>query len=61
LIIHPSVYHQGDEFIALMMDGLRTSETSAYSSETTRAISHKTLIFILHAVRTSNLTDVDIS
>jgi hypothetical protein len=31
-------HHQGDEFIALMMDAVRTSESSVYSDTTQRYI-----------------------
>jgi hypothetical protein len=37
---------------ALTMEAVYTSETSVYFYETTRAISQKTAIFILIAVRT---------
>jgi hypothetical protein len=30
------LHHQGDEFIALMMEAVRTSEKAVYSNETTR-------------------------
>jgi hypothetical protein len=39
-----------------MMEAVRTSETSVYFKEATCDTSQKALIFILAAVRTSNLT-----
>jgi hypothetical protein len=45
--------------IALMMEAERTSETSVYFNETTRRYFQKAVIFILAAVRTSNLTKIN--
>jgi hypothetical protein len=48
------LHHRGDVFIALMMEAVRTSETSAYFNETILhgAITKKALIFIHAAART---------
>jgi hypothetical protein len=47
------LYHKGDDLvIALMMEAASTSETSVNFYQTTRATFHKTIIFILAAVRT---------
>lgn len=48
------VYHQG--FIALMMDAVRISETSATPANIYGAIYQKTLVFIVDTVRTLNHT-----
>jgi hypothetical protein len=42
--------------IALMMEAASTSETSVNFYHTTRSTTHKTAIFILAAVITSNLS-----
>jgi hypothetical protein len=42
--------------ITLMMEGVRTFETSVYSNETTRRYIQNALIFILAALKTRNLT-----
>jgi hypothetical protein len=45
-------------FIALMMEAVRTSETSVYSNKTTSRYIPDGCNFILAAVRTSNLTNI---
>jgi hypothetical protein len=45
-------HNRGDACIALMMEAVRTFETSVYFTETTRRYIPETIIFILAAVRT---------
>jgi hypothetical protein len=48
-------------FIALMMEAVSTSETSVSFYEPTQRKSHKTVVFILAAVRTRNLAELNLT
>jgi hypothetical protein len=56
LLVTANVFLSSPILVALMMEAIRTSETSVLTRDPRGVTSQKTAFFIVTAVRTSNLT-----